>query len=159
MQAPANKSLENKPYLPRPALTESARTKPKHTESKGPCAPRARAHLVGSAEGKEGRLPNPAMRHDAATTGSFTTKILSFSITAMAAASASAPPLRLPVPHPPPALETRRETSQCSLLRSVDVGPSCLVPRDFHAQPVYDRDPVGHDPFCWAEARTDGRSP
>jgi hypothetical protein len=75
-------------------------TKPRQTEIKGRCAPRARAHgahLVGFAEGREGCVPNPAMRQEAATTGSLTTKILSFSITAMAAASASTTPLRLRV--------------------------------------------------------------
>jgi hypothetical protein len=49
----------------------------------------------GAGGGEVGLLPNPAMRQEAATTGSLTTKILSLSITPMAAAPA---PRWIPLP-------------------------------------------------------------
>lgn len=65
----------------------------------GACAPipflmgaSASARVWARTEAKDGvRVPNPAMRQDAVTTGSFTANILSFCITPMAAASAAFP--------------------------------------------------------------------
>jgi hypothetical protein len=145
METPAYKFLEITCGR-RPSPTESTRTKPRHTKSKGPCAPkgarassrvcegerRARTESGDETGGRDDRL-----LHDEDL------ELLHHGHGCRFCSHSSASPS----PSSPTAVagDERRERGRqvSALVRSVDVGPSCLVPRDFHARPIYDRSPVG----------------
>lgn len=159
MQASSYNSLQNKPCLPRTILTESTRTKPRHSESKGPCAPkgagassrvcggegRARTESCDEAGGCDDRLLHDEdlelLHHGHGR------RFCSHSSASLSRTS--------------PAADAGDERRRQVRAPSSDLWTwARVLCRETSTSSPFTTDLVGHDPFCyWAKARTDGRRP